>query len=153
MKVEIFNGDVSELYSLIDEWIAALSNKEFNVTFDKDSYVRDVRDLINRDNADMLVIRHPEAGIVGLMGIVSFRSPFSDEKWASEHYCYIKRDHRDSHGFDALLNVADKWSKRMGCKKLILNASVLANRRHDLVCRLYERKGYKHFETSFIKEL
>ena len=100
----------------------------------------DIKEIVNKDN------------IVGVMGIVIFKSPIGTEMMATEHFLYVLGRHRGL-GSIKLIRYAKKWAKEKGCSHIIFNASKMASDLHDNVCKLYERLGMKHFETVYIQDI
>ena len=49
-----------------------------------------------------------------------------------------------------MIDAAQAWARAHGCSHLLFNASRLASGLHDDVCRVYEHKGMKPFETTYI---
>lgn len=150
MKVEIFQGEVEELRPVIESWEKTCDNK-FGFDLDTNKFEEDIVSMIGSDHADVLVLRSKGDRLLGLMGLLSISCSLEDSYSATEHYWYILPEHRGQ-GIK-MIGAAQAWAKEKGCKRLMMNASRLAGRDHDKVCRLYERLGFDHFETTYIKEL
>ena len=150
MKVEIFQGDVEELRPIIESWRTTCDNR-FGFDLDVEGFENDLILMMESDHADLLVLKSKGDRLLGFMGLLSIKCSLEDSFSATEHYWYILPEHRGQ-GIK-MIGAAQAWARDKGCKRLMMNASRLAGRGHDKVCRLYERLGFDHFETVYIKEL
>lgn len=147
-----FTGNAAELLKDIAlSWQKECNTQVFGIKEDMDEFFQDLQNLTGRNDSDLLVLAEGER-IIGLIGLVIFKSPLSKQRMANEHYWYVLPEHRGISSL-RLLKAAEKWAKDKGCSHLLMNASCLASDLHDSVCKLYERYGMKKFETVFIKRL
>lgn len=151
MKIEIFKGEIEELAPVIESWTKNCDNR-FGFDIDTKIFERDLISMLDSDHGDILVLRSNAGRVLGFMGLLSLACSLENTYSAVEHYWYVMPEHRGP-GSIKMLGAAQAWAKEKGCKRLMVNASRLAGREHDKVCHLYERMGFVHFETTFIKEL
>ena len=153
-RVEEYHGSAALLAPIAESWRQEANGASFGLTIDTESHLQDLQRLIQSDDSAVLILvqGEKELFVIGYMGLQFFKNPLGPETVAQEHYWYVLPEKRGK-GSLRLLSAADEWAKRHDCSHLIMNASHLASDSHDKVCRLYERKGYQPFETSFIKEL
>lgn len=152
MEVIIFQDDVSLLRPLVESWRDNADNSEFNFDMKVCVFLAQLKVMIESPGSDLLVLQSKEGRPLGLMGVMATSSPIGNGWLLYEHYWYIVPEHRGQ-GALKLLKAAEEWGRDRGCEKFSITASKLANRSHDRICRLYERLGFKHFETVFIKDL
>lgn len=152
MRVEIYNGDAEQLRPIALMWKqeAQGNGNAFGIAIDNQTHIDDLQRLIDRDDADLLVLVRDDA-IIGYMGVQTFNSPLGKQMMASEHYWYVLPQYRI--GSIALIKAAFEWARAKGCSHIQMNASKLASEYHDRVCEIYRAFGMKHFETSYIKEI
>jgi len=153
MNIETANSvtQIESIRPLAIEWKAMSQQNKFGLEVDVDVFLSSLADMIFNDNSDLLMLMDG-IEVVGIMGVMKFKSPFGKEQVANEHYLFVKKGHSISGG-SRLIGEAGRWAKEHGCSHLILSASNVASRLHDKVCNLYERLGLSKFETSYIKEI
>jgi GNAT superfamily N-acetyltransferase len=140
------------------EWLRPIAerwkeeaNGDFGIHIDVNHHLEDMQRLIDDEGSELFGLFKDEK-VVGYLGILMFNNPLGAGRVANEHYWYVHPDHR-GFGSTKLLHAAKIWAKENNCSHLILNASKLASDLHDTVCRMYERLGLDHFETSYICEV
>ena len=107
-------------------------------------------DAVERDDFGIFVLC-ADTEVVGML--IGFVAPcfFSDVVQASEITWYVDPEHRGSRMAIKMLGYFEEWAKDRGavCANLgnldVLNA--------DRVARLYNRRGYRLIENTFVKEL
>ena len=143
--------EVKAIRPLADEWKALCGCDQFSLEVDVNDFLIGLAEMIRDVGSDLLLLKS-DNDIVGIMGLVMFKSPFGNELIANEHYMFVKQGN-SAIGSKRLIDAAEKWAKSKGCSHLMLNASNAASDMHDKVCKFYERLGLSKFETSFIKEI
>ena len=128
-------------------WEKECKDLGFEVSVDR--HLQDLQKLIDSNDSDLIVLGDPP---VGYLGIIRFINPLGTEMFANEHYWYIVPDKRGI-GAIRLMKAAQEWAVNKGCKYLLMTASKLASDMHDKVCRIYEKTGFEHFETTYIKRV
>jgi hypothetical protein len=99
--------------------------------------------FIDGDNSAVFVLDDMTGGI-GL-----FVSPvyFSDTKVAQETFWYCESPGNGG----ALLDVAERWAKNMGAAQMSMIC--LEGKNTDIVGKIYERRGYRPTEHTYMKAL
>ena len=148
-----YRSDVSIFRPLAEKWAASVQNeaREFGLTVDVDAHLRDLSGL-TIDPQSIILVLLVDSNVAGYMGLRIFQNPLGPEWLAEEHYWFVDPERRGRNSL-RLLEAAKEWAKASGCSHLKMNASRLASDLHDDVCRLYERKGMKAFETSYIERI
>lgn len=140
--------DIEALKEVALEWRDTCNAKEFGIDLEPEVYFRDLTNLIEREDSDLLLLMKRDK-VIGYMGLRYFQSPLGNQIICNENFWYVSCNHR-GRGALLLLRAARKFAKEKGCSHLIMNASNLASEMHDRLCRFYERIGFKKFETSYI---
>ena len=143
--------DIESLRPLVKAWKESCSCDKFGLEADVNILLVDVLELVANESSALLLLQDGDE-IIGLMGLVKFKSPFGTEYVANEHYMYIQEG-RGSMGSVRFIKAAEDWARSHGCSHLMMNASNAASELHDKVCKLYERRDMLKFETSYIKEI
>lgn len=146
-NVKIFDGKAEDLRPIADLWSKEAGG--FGIGVNVDEHLADLQDLIDSPDKDLLVLYNGNP--IGYMGIIRFKNPLGKEYFANEHYWYIAPERRGGTGAVKLIQAAQEWALQKGCQYLLMSASRLASPMHDKVCRLYEKLGFEHFETTYIK--
>lgn len=94
-----------------------------------------------------------DSKVIGILGMIIFKSPVSSDIIANEHFWYIVPDYRRGLLGMNMLKKAIEWAKLKGCTQFMANASMMASNLHDDVCRLYACINMKKFETTYIKTI
>jgi GNAT superfamily N-acetyltransferase len=147
----IESHELQDFSPLLDDWERTLDKSQFRLKLDKDCVMFSLAHLIRSDHCVVLGLRGDKGRLLGFMGIVIIPSPLDNKPIANEHFFFVDPRHRGPGGVK-LIREAESWSKRYGCRALLLTASKLASIRHDRVERLYVRLQYKPFEATYIKE-
>lgn len=125
---------------------------EFGILIDTRIHLERLGELMRDPNAVVFGLKTEEGEMVGYIGVCVFDNPVGPGLVAGEHFWFVHPNHRGMSTL-RLLDAAMEWAKSRRCTHFIANASMLASSLHDRVCRLYEKKGMSHFETSYICEL
>ena len=153
-KTEDYSIDLANEEDVIDLVILGKEfAKEAQVGFlgwSNDKVSRSLSDAIARDDFLVVVMRH-RTEAVGML--VAFVTPcfFSDAMQAVEIVWYATPEHRGTKGAHRMVEHYEKWAKEAGA--VCTNLSNLDILKADRVRKLYERKGYRLTENTFIKRL
>lgn len=150
-EVNIYTGDVNGLRSLIDAWAEEAQGDQFGIVLDPDYVLADLANIVINPDALLLVLCD-ETNPVGLMGLRFFTSPTGPQLIAQEHYWFVRPESRGIQSI-RLLKAAIRIAASFGCSHLEVSASRMASNSHDPVCKLYERMGGKHFETTYMLQV
>lgn len=143
------DDDIKGLFPVIKAWLAECRTNEFGIETEMTDYLDTVHNLIEHEDADLLVMEYKEE-IIGVMGISLYKSPIGRQKIANALYWYTLPEHRGK-GMSFVLE-ARRWAKSKGCSHIIFNASNMGSAMHDKVCQIYERLGLIKFETAYIQK-
>lgn len=141
---------LEQYYYILEEWKLECNWNNFKLNVNSDKGKRDFIRIINNNNFCLLGLIVDNKR-VGVLGLTTFTSAFSDDKIANEHYWYVLKDYRKYSLF--LLYEAEKWARENECSHLIVNASYLASDLTSKVIEVYKKRNFKEFEASFIKYL
>jgi GNAT superfamily N-acetyltransferase len=85
----------------------------------------------------------------GALGAVHYPDPFNGHKCAIEQYWFVMPQFRGRGGL--LLREFENWAKAEGCKRI---GMIHLQRLQPTELRnFYERLGYEHIESAYIKDL
>lgn len=150
--IKEFRSDINDLRPIADAWKAECNGEGFALEADPDELLREFYRLSNVGNGCELLVQYRDGKPVGIMGLTIFKSPIGKDRICNEHFWYVLPEHRGI-GSLKMLDAAVEWAKKKGCTHFMANASKLASDLHDSVCKIYERKGMKHFETTYLMEV
>ena len=146
-SVEILT-DAMPLLPLAYEWEVESKGDAFGLVTDPQYLMIDIMRKMNSPDSVVLgLVVEGRAG--GFTTLSKFQSPLGPQMIAEEHYWFVGKDYRGI-GSLRLLKAAEKWAADQGCSHLLLSASMLASGLHDRVCKLYEKRGGRKFETTYI---
>lgn len=96
------------------------------------------------------LLRLIETGVIlrtdgGAIGFAIYPSYYSGEIMAQELFWWSE----DKQG-KQLLDIAELVLSHLNVEKIIMTA--FSNEYHERVSKIYEKRGYNHLETNFIKE-
>jgi GNAT superfamily N-acetyltransferase len=100
--------------------------------------------LITED-ASIVFVADQDGELAGMLGMVVYRHPISDEVFASEVFWWVEPEHRGC-GV-RLLKAAERWAQRHGATQLQMIAPT------PQVAQLYQRLGYSEVETLYQRAL
>jgi GNAT superfamily N-acetyltransferase len=108
-------------------------------------------DVIERDDFCVIVLEEEEDGVVGMFIALVTPCFFSNLKQAVEIVWYVDPDHRGSRTALKMLSMYEEWAdfRDAVCVNLV-NLDILNG---EKVKKMYERKGYRLVENTFVKEL
>lgn len=143
--------DPKVLEPIVDEWLSEVNTDRFGISIDKNKAIDDLRQMTFGEDADLFLLVVQDK-VVGFSGVIIYENRLTDHKIANEHYLYILPKYRKGKNPLKLIRAVEKWSEEKGCSHILMNASNMASDKHDKLCRVYGRLGYKLFESSYIKE-
>lgn len=143
-------NDLEDLIKIVTEWQDMANLYQFGMTGDVGKVVQFLQKLINVDNADVLLIEKDQK-VIGFMGIVKYVNLFSANIIAKENFWYVLKQYRGEG--TKLLKFAQQWAIDNHCDYLICTASGVASNHADAVAKIYDRHGFKKFETDYIMEV
>ncbi len=149
--IEIFNGKVSELVHVIYSWSVTNNGSDFNIDIDGIALGKDLKNIIDSDDKELIVLKL-SGNVVGILGLQFFSNPLGKGLIANEHYWYVVPEHRGIESIK-MLKFAEDVAKDRKCSHIMMSASNLASDMHNSICRLYEKRKMKKFETVYIKEV
>ena len=97
----------------------------------------------------LVLLLQDQQKVCGLLVGVATEVPFSDDKVASELAWYVESAYRGRREALQLVDAYEAWAVRVGCSSVSMS---LLPTLTDL-SKLYERKGYKKTEISYLKGL
>lgn len=125
--------------------------KVFPVTikFDKEKLEDSINSILKGNNGVIFVWEDEKEGVVGfLIGVMT--SPiFSKVSMAIELAWYMDEEHRDASKGLKMLGAFESWAKEQGAAFVSMGDIQPVQ---DLT-KLYERKGFKLMEKTFVKEV
>lgn len=131
------------------EFFEQSGNSAFT-TFDEASFTSTIIALMSMESS-MLLVAESTNQVVGMAAAVVF--PFyanMQTKLAQEIFWYVKPDFRKGVG-GALLDELEAEAGRKGAN--VFMSAAIAGLRDGAIGRVYERRGYKPIENSYIRKL
>lgn len=151
MKAEIRPAEPRDLIDIIDmgrEFFEQSGNGAFT-TFDENSFISTVMSLMS--GAGTLLVAESGERAVGMAASVVF--PFyanMNTRICQEVFWFCKPDFRSGIG-GALLDELEADAQRKGSD--VFMSAAIAGLRDGAIARVYERRGYKPAENTFIRRL
>lgn len=143
--VEATYEDVGHFIGMAREF-AALAGEPL----DRESVADHVEWMIEHDTAVALIAFDGNQP-VGICGALVFPSPWCSEKLsATELWWFVKKEARGSGAGLALIDALESWARDAGAWRLSM---MLIEGIAPGVEKIYERRGYKPRERTFVKEL
>ena len=84
--------------------------------------------------------------IVGIAGGVVDEHPWSNIRWGSEDFWFVKKEHRGSRAGLLLFNKLMDWFKKNKAQRIHMTHYTWNNK----VEKFYTKKGFVPFETSYV---
>ena len=152
MEVKPFKDDVERLSPLIKTWRAESNAGDFGMEIDSDRLLGHAEFLRDCPDAELLVMESKEGRVLGVMGLVVVPNIIERGQIVNEHIWYVLPEHRSKASL-VLIKKAESWGRDKECSHFIINASKLISDLHDRMCLLYNRLGFRLFETTYIRKL
>ncbi len=153
MKAEIRHAEPHDFNDLIDmgrEFLEQSGNASFT-TFDEASFAATLISLMSGVNNATLLVAESGGRAVGMAASVVF--PFyanMNTKLGQEIFWYCKPDFRSGVGA-ALLDELETEAGRKGAD--VFMSAAIAGLRDGAIGRVYQRRGYKPAEHSYMRRL
>lgn len=153
MKAEIRIAEAKDLPDIVDmgrEFFEQSGNGAFT-TFDESSFIATVIGLMSGVANGTLLVAESAGSVIGMAAHVVF--PFyanAQTKIGQEIFWYCKPDFRNGIGSD-LLDELEADARRKGAD--VFMSAAIAGLRDGAVARVYQRRGYKPLENSYIRKL
>lgn len=90
-----------------------------------------------------------DGALHGALGAVRYPDPFNGDQCAVENFWFIVPQHRGRGGL--LLREFERWATSQGCKRISMVHLQLLQ--PEELKGFYERMGYRHIESAYLKEL
>lgn len=130
--------DVLEMLRMGRAFCAALGEP-----CDRESIVSTLEFLIDSDQGTVLV---DDGAMVGALLVPHF---FDNSRvMATELFWWVDEDKRGNGAGAKLLNEVELWAKAHGAERLSMMSMAGLG---DEVGKIYERHGFKHFESHYVK--
>ena len=152
MKAEIRRAEPKDFVDLIDmgrEFLEQSGNSF--TTFDEPSFSATLISLMSGVNGATLLVAESAGRAVGMAASVTF--PFyanANTRLAQEIFWFVKPDFRSGLGA-ALLDELEAEAKRSGAA--VFMSAAIAGLRDGAIGRVYERRGYKPLENTYLRKL
>lgn len=137
--IEISHADVPKLFSLAEEFF---DKSELGVKFNPAYFALSMSQLIAIGAGAAFALEDYSGAIGGFL----FTDKGTGQRVADEWFFYIRPENRKGWTGVKLFKRFERWAKENGATRLITGS--LPNRRLNT---LYDRLGYKHLETRFVK--
>ena len=153
MKAEIRAAEPKDLLELIEmgrEFFEQSGNGAFT-TFDEPSFTATIIALMSGVAGATLLVAESAGRCVGMAACVVF--PFyanMNTKISQEIFWFCKPDFRNGVGSD-LLDELEAEARRKGAD--VFMSAAIAGLRDGAIGRVYQRRGYKPAENTFIRRL
>ena len=122
---------------------------EFNIEFNKETAHKLGLGLIEDHLA---LVYCDEDKVIGCIGGFITPSQFDPKtKVFNEVLWYVDEDYRRTRAPLLLFNAVENYCKDNEIKHMIMAS--LGNRRDESLAKFYDRRGYVHFETTYIKSI
>lgn len=153
MKAEIRAAEPKDLPGIIEmgrEFFEQSGNGAFT-TFDEPSFTMTIMALMGGISGGTLLIAESAERAVGMAACVVF--PFycnMETKIGQEIFWFCKPDFRNGVGA-ALLDELETEARRKGAD--VFMSAAIAGLRDGAIARVYQRRGYKPAENTYIRKL
>ena len=155
MEIVVYHGDVEALRPLVEAWRSG-ADGSFHLDMDNDCLLRRLGAMMDAEHQAeraLLVLQSKESRPLGFMGLLVTVSPIGTERIVNEHLWFVLPEHRGLSVAERFIEHAEVWGREHGCMQFSVTASRMANVQFERVCKMYERMGFRHYETSFIREI
>lgn len=125
--------------------------KALDENFDRLSVVEHVEWLIETENCTAMVAVDVEGKVVGMVSGVSIPNYFDNSRvMAAEMWWWVDQDARVAGIGTALMDALESWAKAAGAERLSM---MIMHQLGDNGARsIYEKRGYRKHETTYLKE-
>lgn len=109
-------------------------------------FVTTFHSLLNAGVAGVIIAVDDDK-VVGAIGGVVTQQPFTGQRVAIEQFWFVDADHRRSGVGHELLAAYERWAVASDVEAIVM-VHLLPG--HDRLRKLYESRGYRPLETSYI---
>ncbi|SRR6266404_3407794 len=102
-----------------------------------------LRQLTPTTKHSVFVAESPEAGLIGWVH-VSLSHLLESDLRAEVNGLIVAEGQRSAGAGAKLLQAAEEWARRRGCKGMNVRSNVIRERAH----KFYEANGYEHYKTQ-----
>ena len=102
-----------------------------------------LRQLTPTTKHSVFVAESPEGGLIGWLH-VSLSHLLESDLRAEVNGLIVAEGQRSAGAGAKLLQAAEEWARRRGCKGMNVRSNVIRERAH----KFYERQGYEHYKTQ-----
>lgn len=117
--------------------------------FDEAAAARTARHLITHPDAIVAVLDGGSGTLVGVLAAAVAQHPFGGFRMATELMWFVTPAARGSRDALGLVVDFEVWARAKGCALAAMGG--LAS--NDKTAALYRRRGYRSFETNYLKDL
>jgi hypothetical protein len=143
LEYEVTIWDGEDLMPLADQWAKDSRIDDFAPHVAE----RDMREMHERGDSEIFVLKDPEKNVVGAMGITILDMFYTEDFYSAVRYWYVLKEHR-AMAFK-LMAKARRWSLEKRCTKMM----VCSNRLCDPSDKFYKTLQFTEYETVFIRDL
>ena len=118
------------------------------VNFNSDVAIGNVKKLI-RTNIGVLFLAYDNSKLIGMICGIKYPDFLTGLLTATELFWFVDKKKRGI-GLRLLIKF-ESWARKENCKNIIMMH--LSDSMPETVKTIYEKKGYKHLESHYIKEL
>jgi GNAT superfamily N-acetyltransferase len=149
--VEYTSTDVEPLLPCIVSYKRECKVDEFGLDAEPIELVKTLIELIEGEDSTLFVLMDNDS-VVGFIGVMTGKFPFSQKRYGCEYYWYILPPYRGVSSM-RLFRAAVEWSKQRGCSHFISTASRAASSLYEKVVDIYESIGMKHYASDYIMDI
>ena len=114
---------------------------------DPDRIAMLARNLMGGENSVVLVSESSEGAVVGMIAMMVYDQPMTNELVATEIAWWMEPEQRGSSAGIRLLKAGEQWARARGARKLQMIAPT------DRVGQFYERLGFQRIEIHYQRSL
>lgn len=143
-------NDLPELIEMGREFFEQSGNGRFT-TFEDASFATTVTSFLSSSATTSLLVAESAYQLVGMAACVVFPFYFNlQTRVGQEIFWFVKPDFRTGVGF-ALLGELEADARRKGAD--VFMSAAIAGLRDGAIGRVYERRGYRPAENTYIRKL
>jgi GNAT superfamily N-acetyltransferase len=140
------HDDLGDILRMGRQFCAALDED-----FDRESVAEHVEWLIDTDHCTAMVAINIEGKAVGMVSGVAIPNYFDNRRvMAAEMWWWVDQDARDAGIGTALIDALESWAIEAGADRLSM--MVMHQLSDGAVEAIYEKRGYRKHETTYLKE-
>ena len=144
MIIQAIENEVNQILLLGNQFA---EESEF-VRFNSDVAIENVKKII-ATNIGILFLAYDNSKLIGMICGIKYPDFLTGLLTATELFWFVDKRKRGV-GLK-LLSKFESWARKENCKNIIMMH--LSDSMPETVKTIYEKKGYKHLESHYIKEL